>query len=576
MIDLVRQLKNRITEIGPSRVIGRLIVLWQFFSVLLLSIGVWPQEIAIVNLGLLAVYIILVPTFEALLVLILSLPFYIALPSPFIVGLPFWRPLFLLTGLVWFFRLLWQLRGQFANYSFRQIIFYQVETDKTMKRFLPWDWLFGLLVLFMVSSLLWARFPIHGLRQIIFLFNIWIIYFLTVQVINKKEQILSVIRHLVGATGIIIAIGYVQFIATLFTDQYYFWQYWATWVSQAYYGNGLAEVLKYSNSWFSEGSAGKSLRMFSIMPDSHSFAMISVLAMGLLLPLLYQYPQSVKGLWKTITSRAYWLWYGIRLAGLALILSGTRAMWVGMIPPMLISAAAYLLNWSRPVMRKLLVSYFLILLLFIVSPLINRGLAIIRSNGFQENFIERAKTIYDLQEQSNQGRLIIWEESLRFAANHPLGVGYGNFIVSLVGDIPEQASYEQLSQVKNLRYNLPRKFVSAHSLYLQLVVETGIIGLGLFIWLWLYIGREVWRFLHQAQGIYNTYTTFIYSAVFIVLWFLAAAVFDITLLNDKVLIITMIIIALSGIIVRYFYQQQLDKDVQPKSLPQKADKYGII
>ena len=71
-----------------------------------------------------------------------------------------------------------------------------------------------------------------------------------------------------------------------------------------------------------------------------------------------------------------WLWSGIRFAALALILSGTRAVWVGMIAPFLAVAAAYRKNFQKHLAEKFLWPFIIIFVLFALSPLINQGLVI--------------------------------------------------------------------------------------------------------------------------------------------------------------------------------------------------------
>ena len=80
-------------------------------------------------------------------------------------------------------------------------------------------------------------------------------------------------------------------------------------ITKLYYGQVLPHVSLYSNSWFAySGPALAELRMFSIMPDSQSFAYICffALCMGTAL---------TRNVFKHIKK---WLWSGIRFAGLGL------------------------------------------------------------------------------------------------------------------------------------------------------------------------------------------------------------------------------------------------------------------
>lgn len=232
--------------------------------------------------------------------------------------------------------------------------------------------------------------------------------------------------------------------------------------------------------------------------------------------------------------------------------AGTRGVWVGFLAPAIVALIAYFRNVARPLLKLTIITYLAIVVLFAASPFISDGLNWIRTYQTRDNFLDRASSIYDLSESSNAGRIEIWENSIRFAAVHPFGVGYGNFITSVVKDIPESASYDQISNQENLRYNLPQKFITAHSLYLHLLVELGFAGLLAFLlFIWEY-AESLWKFLGQYSDEYNRYTLVIIGIALAIIWILAYGVFDVTILNEKVLQYLFISLAISGLIfVKY-------------------------
>ncbi len=551
-----------------------LLVLWQLISVLLMALGVWPQSIAWLSFGLLSVVILFVRPFDALLLFIVSVPFYVVLPNPYFDSLSMWRPLVIILFVSWV------LRMYVAQNKYLTKVFWvrkrmelsqsgaiPLLLERIDSRFMWWDKYAALFVLFAIISIIFARFPQESIKQIIFLVNAYLLYIVVINAITNKEQVKKLIHYLAASTGIIVALGFVQLVATFFASQYYFWQYWAIMVSSVYYGTGLADILAYSNSWFSYTGSTPSLRMFSIMPDSHSFGMVAVLLITFLIPLTYIYFKPGKS-WRDpkvlITSKNYFLWNAIRLSGLAIIFSGTRGLWVGMLAPLFISGFFYLKNIARPVFKKAILAYVLVILFFVLSPFINQAFNFVRQAGSEEKFLDRAASIYDLRESSNVGRLIIWKESLVYAVNHPLGVGYGNFIVSLVSDIPEGASFEEAGKGKNLRYNLPQKFVTAHSLYLNILVELGIVGLiafGLFCFEFL---RRAWKFIKYSRNDVLVYNAFVVMFTLTFLWFLAYGVFDVTIFNDKVLLYVFSALALSGIIMRRYETLRQEEIVKGK------------
>lgn len=548
------------------------LVLWQLISVLLMALGVWPQSIAWLSFGLLSVVILFIRPFDALLLFVISMPFYVVLPNPYFDSLSMWRPLVIVLFVSWVMRLyvmhhqylvkILMVRKHREPFKLKTITNFIKLIDSN---FMWWDKYLAVFIVIAVISTFFARFPQESFKQIIFLLNAYLLYVVVINSVTDRLQVKKLLHYLAASTGIIVALGFVQLIGTFFTSQYYFWQYWAIMISSLYYGTGLADILAYSNSWFSYTGSTPTLRMFSIMPDSHSFGMVAALLATFLIPLTFIYykpgiswrnPKTLFG------SKNYFLWNVIRVSGLAIIFSGTRGLWVGMLAPLVISLLLYAKNVARPVLRKAVLAYLLVIVFFVLSPFINQGLNYVRQAGLEERFLDRAASIYDLQESSNVGRLIIWKDSLIYGIHHPLGVGYGNFIVSLVSDIPEGTSFEQAGEGKNLRYNLPQKFVTAHSLYLNILVELGILGLLAFGVFCLEFFRRVWKFTFKSKDEKMVYNAFVIVFALTFVWFLAYGVFDVTIFNDKVMLYVLSALGLSGIIMkRYeiFRQEELVK-----------------
>lgn len=512
-----------IKELPRLKLLILIFAIWQYASILGMSIFHWPDVFIWLNLGLLSAFVILSSSYESLLLLILSIPFFVALPNFQFSALSMWRPLFLLLFFVWLIR-------------DKKMNFYEI-------KFLPWDKLLGLfLFVGIIITLFSGRFIGQGFKQVLFWLNIYCLYLVLINTLKNKEQILELIRYVIWSLAIIVTLGFTQLFGTFFTNLDVFWVYWASNVTKLFYGESFALVSLYSNSWFSY-SGGRGLRMFSIMPDSQSFAYICIFSVCLGTALTHNVFKYVKK----------WLWSGIRFASLGLILSGTRAAWVGMIIPFFAVIWAYIKNFQTHLSKKFIWPFFIIFSLFAISPFINAGLNYLRINAFKEEFLSRVESIYNLQEPSNLGRLKIWRESLAFAAKHPFGVGFGNFIVSLESS-NQQKSYQNLAGEINERYNLPQRYVSAHNLYLQVLVETGILGLLLFIGFWLVVIRAFWRFIKHYKNAEDFLVYFVAQALLMVLWILGASFFDITLLNDKVLMFFFLDIGLAGLIVKKYHE----------------------
>ncbi len=519
---MTKDLIRKINELPRLKLLILFFAIWQYISILGIAVLNWQDYIIWLNLGILTAFIILSPIYESLLLLILSIPFYVALPNPNFDSLSMWRPLFLLLFMVWVAR---EKRFKYSDI-----------------KFLPWDKYFGFFVLLgLLVTLVFAKFPLQGLKQILFWANIYVFYLVLINTLKSKAQIFEIIRYVIWSLAIIITLGFTQLIGTFLADFDTFWVYWASNITKLYYGQNFASVSLYSNSWFSY-AGGRSLRMFSIMPDSQSFAYICIFGMCMGTALTHNVFMYIKK----------WLWSGIRFAGLGLIFSGTRAVWVGMLVPLVIVVGSYFQNFQKHLSKKFIIPFLIVFALFIVSPFINKGLSILRVGNFKENFLERAQSIYDINEVSNAGRLAIWKSSLTFAVKNPLGVGFGNFLTSLNPEA--EGSYEQLAGEINQRYNLPSRFVSAHNLYLQLLVETGIVGLVLFLIVFWIALKYFWHFLKNYKNTEDFLVYFVAQAVVMLLWVLGSAVFDITLFNDKVLMFFLINLGLAGVIVKRYQE----------------------
>lgn len=537
---------HKILSIFTPKFLILLLTLIQFGTVLLMALGVWPDWVVWINVLLSAAYLLAFNTYYGLLLLIASVPFYVALPNPYFDSLSTWRVLFAFLAGLWLVR--------------------EYKANKTFKSLLPnffWDKYLAFFLATAVLSLVFAKFLVPGIKQIIFWLNIWLLYAVVSKTVKSKEQVIEVIKYSAASLAVFVAFGYAQLIITFFTTLDYFWSYWAVFVSKLYYGQSLASVLFYSNSWFSFTSGAKELRMFGVLPDSHSFAAISAFAMMFLLPLTYLFKS------KKERSRAQkneitlvdrqnkifglpvnnWIWAGIRTAGLAIVLSGTRAIWAGLAVPFVILAVALWVKFMPAMSKKIFLPFAIIILFFVFSPLINQGLHMVRVTGFKENFIDRAKSIYDLNESSNMGRLAIWKNSLGYAFGHPQGAGVANFLVSLDS---VQQDYSTAAETLNERFNLPQRFVTAHNLYLHVLVEMGVLGLVAFVAFWLAYISSAERFVRKFAHDDNIFIFFIYASVLIMIWFLAAGMFDVTFYNDKVLMYFFISLALTGVIMRNY------------------------
>lgn len=530
---MIKDLLFKIREFPRLKLVIITLVVWQYLSIACIALLNWPISLVWLNLGLILGFILLCPVYESLLLVILSIPFYVVLPNTKLESFSMWRVIFLVLFFAWFVKekKLLEIKSLSGLKKIKAFIF------------MPWDKYLAFFVVFgTLITLVFAKYKIQGIKHLIFLINIYLLYIVLVNTVKSKHQIFDLIRYTIWSLTIIVTLGFAQLFGTFITDLDTFWVFWAENITKLYYGSGFANVSLYSNSWFNY-IGGRSLRMFSIMPDSQSFAYICIFGLCIGTALT----RSV------FTHVRKWLWSGIRFAALGLILSGTRAVWVGMLVPFFAVFVGYLANVQKHLAKKYLWPFIIIFILFAISPFINQGLSYFRVREFRENFLQRAQSIYNVNDVSNRGRIEIWKDSFIFALKNPLGVGFANFKVSLD---PQNShdSYEELSKHLNIRYNLPNKYVSAHNLYLHILVETGVVGLLVFCYFWLVIVRYLWHFVSNYKKTEDFLVYFVAQALIMVVWVMAASFFDITLFNDKVLMFFFVDLGLAGLVVKRYHE----------------------
>src|SRR5438046_802705 len=117
-----------------------LLVLGQLITVLLMALGVWPAWVAWINFAALAAFILLNPSYEGLLLFLVSMAFYVVLPNKFAPGLSMWRPLLIVLFVKW-----WAEKPtEFLN--------------QLRKNFFTWDWYALIFAGVIILSLSFARF----------------------------------------------------------------------------------------------------------------------------------------------------------------------------------------------------------------------------------------------------------------------------------------------------------------------------------------------------------------------------------------------------------------------------------
>lgn len=534
------------------------IFIFQLAAIILMALDIIPREFSFVVTGVFLIYILKSPIEKSLQLVILSIPFYVSLPiTSSFDSMANWRILLTLLFLKW-------MAGKW------QKIIPKINDIKKMndlkKRIydnkIRFEVLSAVFVIISILSLIGAPSFGTGVKKIIFLVNIFLLYILIKKTADTKEKIMEIIKSAGVASVSVLVIGYMQLALTFIYSLFDFWQYWAGNVIPVFYGNRLGQLLSISNTWFSYYGNGTppTLRMFSVFPDSHSFALFEVLSIPFLLVLLTYFKRNAH--------KFYLVSITIIASLLGILLSGSRGVWVGAlitigvcffiigkneVKSQFTRALSLVKNSSKgqwrmmdkivvPKLRNLLnnelkLPIVLLLLLFLLFPIssiisdqeqnaeirrLNNGGTVQRDS----TTFKRFASVIDITETSNKGRIEIWKDTLESIKKHPiLGVGIENFSIVLDQDV-----------------SASKKGASAHNIYLNVWAEMGIFGLIIF----LLIFYEIWKTSYEIYKGNNEKLFKIFAAAFgiYLVWVASYGLFDVVLFNDKVLMMFMVAVGI--------------------------------
>ncbi|HDY72883.1 MAG TPA: O-antigen ligase domain-containing protein [bacterium] len=474
----------------------------EILAVVLAGAGILEKEAVLVMTGLLIFYFIFSKVEDSLILFIISIPLFIALPiTDGFDTMANWRILLVVLFLCLFFK--HELSIKLIKDKLGRI--------KIKEKFKHYPMEYSVIAFLAVAFLsLFVAFDIiAGIKKILFLVNIILLYIIIRNVLywvkDRKEYFLRIIKAGAIAGIISLVVGYSQLISVFLTSLYNFWQWWARNVISVFYGIDLSKLLTVSNTWFSYyPDSPPTLRMFSVFPDSHSFALFTIISLIFFTYLLLKQNKKI-----------YWL--PIVLSFLVLLFSGSRGVWLSAIVPFLIVIFLFIRKF-KPSIARIFISFLLIFIIaFPVSSFIMSTSQNVKDGALA---FKRAKTLIDLEEISIKSRMEIWGKSFKSVLKKPLlGVGIGNYPIVLE---------EEISAAK--------RGASAHNLYLNIASEMGLLGLIFLLLIFWQIIKKSWKLAQKNQ--YALIFTFFF------LWTIIYALFDVVLLNDKVLLLFMVVLGI--------------------------------
>jgi len=480
----------------------------QLIAVVFAALGIWPREVFLFSGAVILFFVLFSSVRDSVLLIARSIPIFVALPlTETFDSLNMWRMVVLIVFLKWFFsdnrdsRLLNELSAlrlavqkSFSRAWTRVWEFWKVETLAVFMFFIAF------------CSLIMADNLGLGVKRIIYFANLWMLFFIVRSITNREN--IKLLAYNVGISGTLVVVaGIVQLISAYIMHIDNFAEFWALGVNKALYGTAWANIAINANTWFAYYNDTIHLRMFSSFPDTHSFPLYLLMVICFLM----------------LLQRNKFALLVIVCATAELVLSGTRGIWVSVLVPI----AFLLYLWFKRFSYQKAV-FIPLALFFVFLPLSSfifgsTQFKLAETGSERAVLTERIKSIIDISETSNEGRLFIWKESLHSIAKHPLlGVGIGNFPVIL-----------------KLNPTAIKAGASAHNLYLNFFAELGVFGFAVFLLIVYELWKTGWRlFIQKADAL-----TSFFGLNFLVCfsWILSYCMTDVAIFDERAFLLFMIL-----------------------------------
>jgi O-antigen ligase len=350
---------------------------------------------------------------------------------------------------------------------------------------IPIDKISLLLLLFFIwisFSYFYTPIAERTFRKWLVLFNFLPLFFMSYSVFYKnKKRIITFAKAINYSCVLVVLIGLCQFGAQFIIGKESIIKFYVNNAGVFLWGKNVADTIKENPSWLFDAGFVDILRSFSTLPDPHMLSFF--LAFGVPLQAgLYIKEKEIK------KKNGYLLVLIFSL--ITVLLTFARGGYLGIFAG---GSFFYFLFFiknkkSRQIEKKEIERKKVKMVKKVISSffIISTCMIILFSNNI---ISQRAYSIFNFEEGSNQGRFKIWQQAGDLFARQPLlGVGLGAYSYT----IKPSATY--------------RDPIYAHNLYLELLAETGIIGGILWITcVFFAIQTLTKRFLEEEERVKNTY-----------------------------------------------------------------------
>lgn len=264
-------------------------------------------------------------------------------------------------------------------------------------------------------------------------------------------RILKVLRILVSVASVVVILGAIQY----WTGFHYFFE-----------------------GWFGSDALIQHKRFYGFQSHPlHSGGLYTILSlMAISQTIFYRaHPAGMAidrdDIISSSKEKAFWGVNAMVLAG-GVLLTGSRSYYLALLMGTIILLSAK--SWKH-LLGGLMVGAVLL------------GAAV----SLDSNIRNRLKTLYwKKTDDSAKMRTYMWKSALLMAKDHPItGIGYKRW----KEEVPSYAAYF-------LHWNLDKaSFAHAHNSYLTVLSETGIIGLGILIYFWVLVLKEILKALAKSN-----------------------------------------------------------------------------
>ena len=499
---------------------------------------------------------------QVLFLLILYIPFQVALNISVGIDLASGRVLILYLFAVWVIRSLAEKRS---------VIRLNLQTL-----------LISLFLFVAIFSMLQAWDIERAFRKILVFLSIFPLYFIITSipfsckevsgvVKNKSYYIYKILNALIFSGVILSLIGIIQFILQFIIGIDPVMEFWSRYVSPIFYGNTFGAEVIANPSWLVNIGGVTVLRAFSLFPDPHMFSFY----LGLLIPIVLaivlagknninchselvsesvidkgltnlQFPKQIirwmerlcgnrQRILKQVQNDKY-VFLNNKLLYLVLVtmllaefLTFSRGGYIGLIAGV---GVTIILLWKYISFNKKVILGLVV------------GISVLFISFTNQSIVNRFLSSFDFNEGSNTERIKNWDQGYKmFADNFLTGVGIGNYSIYLY---------------PTAEYRTP---IYAHNLYLDLGAEMGIFAL--FVWLAL-IGITIWQLFETGKRSKDVFMSALsFGLIGSLVWFSVHSFFDTAIYSPTILAVFVIIISLSIMVIgisekRSFYHSLED------------------